>query len=171
MLNTILSHTPLWVFGILAALVALGSAQMKTRQMTVQRASAIPLVMVVLSLMGTVSAFPGSALALASWATAFTLTTATRVQQGAPRDAAYHPETRRFTVPGSTVPLLLMMGIFFTKYAAGASLGLQPQLAQLPGFACVISAAYGVFSGAFLARGWRLWRLRRATAGPRMTRP
>ena len=61
--------------------------------------------------------------------------------------------------PGSAVPLALMMGIFFTKYAVGVLLAMHPELRHQMGFALGISALYGGFSGIFAARALRLWTL------------
>ncbi|MBK9574434.1 MAG: hypothetical protein IPO43_17780 [Rhodoferax sp.] len=40
----------------------------------------------------------------------------------------YDSWTQRFTLPRSWVPLLLILGIFVTKFAVGAATGLQPGL-------------------------------------------
>ncbi|MEO7939170.1 MAG: DUF6622 family protein, partial [Burkholderiaceae bacterium] len=57
------------------------------------------------------------------------------------------------------VPLVLIIGIFLTKYAAGIELALQGSLIYDSHFVWGLASLYGLFSGAFLARGWRLWRL------------
>ena len=162
MLGQILAHTPTWVFALFAALVALGLSQMRTREVPLARAAILPLVMVALSLAGTLNAFPGSLWALASWATALSITTSLLCMKPMASGTALHPNSKRFTLPGSAVPLALMMGTFFTQYAVGASLGMHAELAQLPAFAIGASATYGLFSGAFLSRGLRLWRVSRA---------
>ena len=51
------------------------------------------------------------------------------------------------------------MGIFFTKYAVGVSIGMQPALAHDTSFALTVSTLYGAFSGIFMARTAKLWRL------------
>ena len=162
MLSQILAHTPIWVFALFAVLVALGLTQMRTREVPLSRAAILPLVMVLLSLMGTLSAFPGSLWALASWTAVLALTTWLLCLKSPADGTVFHATSRRLTLPGSAVPLALMMGIFFTKYAVGASVGMNAELVHLPAFAIGASAAYGLFSGAFLARGLRLWRLSRA---------
>jgi len=43
--------------------------------------------------------------------------------------------------------------------AAGASIGMQPSLAHDSSFALIVSGLYGAFSGIFLARAARLWRI------------
>jgi hypothetical protein len=161
MLNQILVHTPIWVFALLAALIALGLAQMRSREVSLQRASILPLVMAALSLAGTLSAFGTSAGPLAAWAAALAVSTFAALSLPQPDGVAYNATTQRFTLPGSAVPLALMMGIFVTKYAVGASLGMHLNFAQAPSFALTASAVYGLFSGAFLGRGIRLWRLSR----------
>ena len=62
-------------------------------------------------------------------------------------------------VPGSAVPLALMMGIFLTKYAVGVTLAMHLVQAGDLAFAMSLSALYGAFSGVFAARAARLWRL------------
>ena len=60
---------------------------------------------------------------------------------------------------GSAVPLMLMMGIFFTKYVVGVSLSMHPELAHQTPVAVGISALYGAFTGIFVGRAARLWKL------------
>jgi hypothetical protein len=57
------------------------------------------------------------------------------------------------------VPLLLMMGIFFTKYGVGVTLALHPGMRHDASFALAIPVLYGVFSGVFAGRAVRLWKL------------
>jgi hypothetical protein len=49
--------------------------------------------------------------------------------------------------------------LFALKYAAGASLALHPALAAHPWFGGAFALGYGLFSGAFLARGLNLRQL------------
>ena len=71
----------------------------------------------------------------------------------------YNAWTQQFQLPGSWTPLVLMMGIFITKYAAGVALAMQPDLARDALFSQSIGALYGGFSGVFAGRALRLWRL------------
>lgn len=54
---------------------------------------------------------------------------------------------------------MLMMGIFFTKYSVGVTLVLHPEFGRQALFALGISALYGAFTGIFIGRAIRLWRL------------
>ena len=97
--------------------------------------------------------------ALAAWAAAALLVGVATLRLAPASTAQYNPQARSFSLPGSGVPLALMMGIFCTKYALGVTLALQPALAREAAFALGLSALYGAFSGVFAARAARLWRL------------
>ena len=64
------------------------------------------------------------------------------------------------------LPLVLMLGIFATKFFVGVNLAMHPALATDPIFAGGFSLVYGMFSGVFLARGMALRSL--ATGTPRL---
>ncbi len=159
MLAQIIIHTPLWVWGLLLALLALGLNQMFTRTVTLRRSTLLPLIMVALSLNGTVSAFGTAPQVLLAWLVAGVLTGALVLQRPLPPGTRFDAPSRRFTVPGSAVPLVLIVGIFVVKYGVGATLAVQPALAHSTGFRLAFGALYGAFSGVFAARGFRLWRL------------
>lgn len=159
MLLQILSHTPHWVFGLFALLAWLGAKQLRDNDVAQLRIAVMPLAMVGLSLYGVVSAFGDAPLALAGWAAA-ALVAGLFVQSIAlPAATRFDAASRRFHLPGSAVPLLLMMGIFFTKYVVGVLLVMHPVLAHQPYFAIAVSTLYGAFSGIFFSRALRLWKL------------
>jgi hypothetical protein len=159
MLTQILTHTPTWVFGLFFALLAYGLKQLKSQTASLVRMSAMPLAMVGLSIYGVASAFGSHAMALVVWPLAAVATATLIASRQVPAGVSYDAAKRQFSLPGSAVPLALMMGIFFTKYAVGVSLAMVPQLAQLDGFVLTVTAIYGAFSGLFLGRAIRLWRL------------
>ena len=112
-----------------------------------------------LAVYGVVSAFADTPWALAAWATMALLVGAATLRLAPASTAQYNPQARSFSLPGSGVPLALMMGIFTTKYAVGVALSLHPALEHDTLVALGISTLYGVFSGSFIARALRLWRL------------
>jgi hypothetical protein len=164
MLIQILTHTPRWVFALFLALVVLGAQQMFTRQVTLLRVLLLPAAMTGLSVWGVVSAFPLQPLALPAWMAGAVLAASLVLQSPLPQGVRYHTASQRFQLPGSVVPLALMMGVFFTKYVVGVTLAQTPQLAVTPGFSLVLSVLYGLFSGTFAGRAARLWRLATANA-------
>ena len=148
-----------WVFVLFAALLWLGLKQMVPRTASLNRITIMPLAMTGLSLFGVTSAFGSSPQALLTWmvgaAAAFTAV----YQMVRTTNFQYDVSRRIFQMPGSVVPLALFMGIFFTKYAVGASIGMNPSLAHDSNFALTVSTLYGAFSGIFLARAAKLWRV------------
>lgn len=170
-LGAVVQQTPYWVWALLAGLVALGASQMRERHVGLRRAMAMPAVFAALAMAGVGSAFAtgGQApAALAAWllAAICAATLALRLEPTAPRGARYWPQARSFYLPGSAMPLVLILGVFLTKYFVGVELALQPALAQSREFAVQIGTLYGLFSGMFVARALRLWRLARASAVP-----
>lgn len=159
MLNQVVSHTPLWVWPLLLGLIWLGLNQTVTRSVPLRRVSLVALGMALWSLYGTLSAFGSQGWVLPAWLVGAGLLATLVLRTPLPTGTHYDDWTGRFTVPGSWVPLGLILGIFLTKYAVGARLSLQPALATSTAFALGFSALYGAFSGAFLARAIRLLRL------------
>ena len=62
-------------------------------------------------------------------------------------------------MPGSWLPMGVILAIFMTKYAVGVTLSMQPSLAHSDAFTLSVSLLYGLFSGFFAGRAIRLWRL------------
>lgn len=162
MIVQILSNTPIWVWALLPALVFLGLSQARARTASMARVTVMPLAMAGFSAWGTVSAFGGSPLfgyVMLAWMFAAAVMMALVAPMAVPRGTTYDVAKRTFALPGSWAPLLLIMGIFVTKYAVGATLALQPGMARHGIFALAMGSLYGLFSGIFAGRAARLWRL------------
>jgi hypothetical protein len=159
-LMPILRQTPVWVWGLLASLIALGVSQLRDRQAGVARVSLLPLVMTILSVSGTFSALgntPHAGLVISAWLGAAVLAFALFAPGRA--NAQFDPAQRVFHMPGSAVPLLLIVGIFLVKYVVGVDLAMAPQLVREPSYVLSVAALYGAFTGVFIGRASRLWRL------------
>jgi hypothetical protein len=169
MLSAIVKHTPIWVWGLLAALLWLGIRQMFPRSVGTRQVLLLPLGMAVFSAYGLASAFGGSAGVVTTWLlTAVAVAVASLLWRPlAPTSIRYDAAQGRLHLPGSAMPLALILGIFLTKYIVGVELALQPALAHDTGVALQVAVLYGVFNGVFAARAARLWRLaQRTTASP-----
>ena len=164
MLIQIISHTPLWVWAILVVLLWVGLKQTLPRSVSLRRITVLPLVMVGLSLAGTLTAFGAGNHALLAWGAAAAVAAAVVMTRTLPQATQYNTWTQHFQIPGSWTPLVLMMGIFITKYAVGVTLSMRPDLARDAMFSQSVGALYGGFSGVFVARAARLWRLASAKA-------
>jgi hypothetical protein len=154
----ILTHTPRWVFVLFALLLVLGVQQLSPREVALRRVVLLPLAMGALSFYGLLSAFGTQPAALLAWAACAVGAAGSLLGRPLPRGLRYDAQERRLSVPGSAVPLALMMGVFFTKYAVGVILSQAPQLAHTAAFALPCAAVYGVFSGLFAGRALRLLR-------------
>lgn len=157
----VLRQTPLWVWGLLVALLALGASQLRERSASLARVSLMPVAMTLFSVSGTFSAFgatPHLGLAISAWLSAAVVAFAL-VARGRADGAQYDPALRLYRLPGSIVPLLLIVGIFLVKYVVGVDLTMAPQLVRDTQYVLCVAALYGAFTGFFIGRAARLWRL------------
>jgi hypothetical protein len=153
MITSILQHTPVWVWALLGALLALGLSQTRTREVSKTRATLLPLAMVCLSIssvMGSLGQLPVAA--AAGWIAGFVVAVRLLAPMVAAHGATWSAETEHFRVPGSWVPVTLIAGLFVLKYAAGAGMAILPSLATNSVFAGTLSLVYGVFAGLFWGR-------------------
>lgn len=155
----ILSHTPAWVWLIFIVLAILGYLQSRDRQVNAARLFIVPAVMIVLAVYGIASAFDFSLLALMVWGVGFILPLAFATPFLTPKGVSITP-FGLFHIPGSWLPLILMMAIFSIKYLLGVvSARHLPAIAD-PWFVCIISVLLGTLSGVFLARNIGILRSR-----------
>ena len=161
MLIQILAGTPLWVFALFALLLWLGGRQLTAHHVALGHATMLPFAMTALSIYGLLSVFSHQPVAVLGWAVAAFSTGAFVLRRALPDGVRYDATTRGFHLAGTAVPLILMMGIFFTKYAVSVQVAMHPALANDRVFALCVGVLYGAFSGIFAARGLRLWRLAR----------
>ena len=164
MFVAIVQHTPGWVWAALLALVGAGLAQTRDRDVSLLRITILPLVLIVLSVSGVFRTFGHAPVALGGWAAGVGAALAFARNTVAVRGAAWSSSTGRLRVPGSWLPLALIVGLFAVKYVAGASLALHPALADDAAFAGACSLAYGSFGGLFAARALSLRGLARSGA-------
>jgi len=163
MLAQIITNTPLWVWGLAIGLIALGSLQLFQRTVNLRRIMLPSLAMAGFSLYGTLSAFGSRPQIMLAWLAAACLIAWPLMRRPLPDSTRYFPDTRQFALPGSWIPLALIMAIFSCKYAVGATLAMHPEWAGRADFSLSLGILYGAFSGAFIGRAFRLWRA--ASAG------
>jgi len=142
----IVSNTPLWVFGLLAGLTLLGVKQLRLRPLSPQRLVLLPLAMGTWSLM---SLTDKSTLPLLCYLGAAVMGTALMLLM--PRRIVRR-EQGLYLVPGSPLPLVLMLSIFTLHYVSGVLQARAPELLTTPGLLLGSSAAYGALSGLLIGR-------------------
>lgn len=169
MLLSILAHTPIWVFALLAALLWLGARQTRPNSAPLWRVLALPLAMVLLAGWGVVAAFGHGALGLAglaAWATSATAVGWAVLRQPLPAALHYDATSGRVHRPGSWTPLLLILTIFALKYCLSVMLVLHPTLSRHAPVVAGLSLLYGLLSGLFAGRALQVWRLAQAASRP-----
>ena len=161
-----LQHIPVWVFFLLIGLIVMGLLQTRTRQLRKRRLLSVNIALTVFTLVGVVQLWrptPWLAVGLLSWAISCVLVAWALGQGPAPAGASYETNSRRFTVPGSWLPLALFMAIFACKFAVGMLSATAPETIHSMQAAIGISTVYGLFSGVLNARALRLLRLKQTT--------
>jgi len=166
MLLQIVQHTPVWVWGLLAALVAYGWTQTRSRDISLTRLTVVPLVLLVLSFAGVISTFAHATVAILAWGVgvASAITAGRRLLKV--RGASWSPESGLLHVPGSWLPMTLMVALFLIKYGVGVTLAMNHAMASNTAFAACCGLAYGSFSGLFAARALGLRSLASTGAMP-----
>ena len=159
MIVQILSHTPIWVYGLFFVLLAFGLIQTRTRSVRKMPALLLPAGMLALSLWGIYSSFGLTTIPLAAWGMAIAI--ATVVGYTFFRDTRIHCTATdgNFFIPGSWGPLVVMMAIFLTKYVYAVMHAYNAEVISTPLFIGTLSAVYGLLSGYFSSRAVNLIKL------------
>ena len=149
MLIQILIHTPVYVWAILALLVWRGVVATHDREMAVRNIFIIPVIMLAISLQDLFAKFGGAYFPLCAWAGSAVAVIVLVVKfSGAGVSAgAKHGSVR---VYGSKVPLVIMIGLFLTKYVTAVTLVIEPYAGESAAFQAVVCALSGAFNGYFL---------------------
>ena len=157
-----IAGTPLWVWGLLAALVVLGLIQARARTIGEVRLAVMPLALAAYSFYGLTLLFGFTVAGAFAWAVGVATSLGTGIAMGRLAGARYLPDSRRFVVPGSWIPLAAILAIFLSRYVVAVSLAMQPDLRQVTAFAIGTSLACGLLGGFFPARALRVWSQRSA---------
>jgi nucleotide-binding universal stress UspA family protein len=84
-----------------------------------------------------------------------------------PETARYDVGSGKLLVVGSWIAMLVILGIFFVRYAMGVGLAMQLEIVRDHNVQLAVSLVLGAFSGFFLARGLVFWRIYGAHRGQR----
>jgi hypothetical protein len=164
MIVQILSNTPTWVFALFVVLLALGLMQTRTRTVRKLPALLLPLGMIALSLAGINSSFGLKPVPVTVWAVSLAVAAAVGYALFRDKRVQYHAAAARFSLPGSWVPLAVIMAIFFAKYVYAVMHGFNAGIISTTPFIAALSAVYGMLSGYFAARALNLIKQARGSA-------
>ena len=163
-ITQILLYTPRWVFGLLAGLIVLGLLQVRTRQVPVQAVFIMPVAMTMMSIIGTLMDLGFKAITISCWLLGAVSVTLLLVKISR-SSVDYDHATRKLTLQGSWIPLLVIMAIFCTRYALGMSFGMNLNIVHEFYFAPLMSLILGALSGYFIAQGIKYLQVVRRPAG------
>lgn len=149
---TILSHTPIWVFVIFFTIIYLGLQQTKIRSITFFQAILLPILMIILSLLAVIASFKPDSLHLSLWAVGTAIGFLFATHYTLLGKISYLAASKRFIMPATWLPLVVMLLIFFTRYGVTVSLSQEMPFTQTPVFTLLVCVSYGLFCGFFASR-------------------
>ena len=158
-MNTI-AALPAWPFAILAVLLALGYRQSRSRIVRPATLARLAAAMLALSLYGVMATFGVGVVPVLAWAAGFGAVVLLAAPWLAPRGLAREGDAVR--MPGSWVPMGLMLGIFVTKFGLGFATGMHAPMLHDAWFITLACVGLGMLSGAFTARAKAVHRFDRA---------
>ncbi len=157
-----LSHIPLWVLPLFLFLLWMGQRQSRPRTMSPALAVSIAVALLGLSVYGVLAAFGARPIAVVCWAAGFaaSLTMGTRVF--GPGRLAMTGDRSAVNVPGSWLPMALLIGMFGAKFALGFLAGTGSPMLQQLWFVSLASVTLGLLSGGFATRSIAVFQFARA---------
>lgn len=164
MIFQILVHTPLWVWMILAFLIYRGVLASRDREISRWQMCIVPALFLWLSLDGIARNFGSQDGAIVAWLVGITAGIAIAWLSFDAQRMILLADGKTVFIRGSWKPMLLMLAIFLTKYAAGILLAMRPARAQDLGFIVAVCVLYGMCNGMFFAQLLRLFMLQRRIA-------
>lgn len=163
MLEQIISHTPTWVWVVLAVFLYRGIVALQDREVPLKKVILLPLLMLFLSLHGLIGLVHSNPLALGMAALAMLAGIALAWVSTA-RSVTVCPHGL-LLLRGSMTPLLMMIGIFTVKYGVAVTQAMHPEVLQATLPALVLGLIYGMFAGRSLGRVLRVLHLCRQAEG------
>ena len=157
-ISQVLKGTPSWVWAILVALIVLGVRQLRAR--VVSRYSVL-IAPVVFLFVGLMAAGRGPVV-FSAWALTLLATAAFTFFVWQPTGgASYDASTDRLNLPGSVIPMLLMLAIFLLNYVINVTLAIKPTLRSEIVWQVGLAIILGALSGVFFGRAATLSRMNR----------
>ncbi len=151
-LTEILKHTPTYVWGILAALIAFGVMQMRVQVVGRTRVLVVPVLLGAYSLASALATFGTQAGVVVAWAAGVgALLVAARWVRW-PSKVDFLADRNAFAIQGSVVPLVVLLAVFVARYVATVTLILNPQWRGLVETGLVGGLVYGLLAGVFALR-------------------
>jgi hypothetical protein len=154
------SHILAWIFAILLGLIAMGLVQTRTRLVNPRVLVGVATGLLAYSAWGVTSAFGLQLAPLLAWGLGLALALGLLMRWVASQGLVR--QGRAVQVPGSWLPMALLLSIFLAKFVLGMATGLGVSFVQASWFVALASGVFGLLSGSFAARAWAVHRFARA---------
>lgn len=159
---SVLTHTPIWVYALLAYLVWQGIQSLQSRDQPLWRLMIVPAFFITMGLSG-IALHPGAGLwPIASWLAGAAVFTPLGLSTG-PKLLAVDRPHGRVTRAGSAIPLVRNIIVFLLQYIVAVTAATHPD--SHTATALIGRAISGASAGYFI--GWAAALLHRYRATPR----
>ncbi len=147
-----LTHTPWWVYLLFALIFYKGVRSLKPRAVPLKKLIIVPLVVSAISLdtLFTQINLNGFNVLILSASAVLGLIAGYLMTVRAPIEV--DKEHLVYKMPGGITTLLLIFGVFFTKYYIGYEKAVDPTLMQQDGFETFVIIASMLFAGLFIGK-------------------
>ena len=159
----IITHTPLWVWGLLTALLALGLWQRRERRVRPFQLLLLPTVLMAMGLWSMAPGLVAQPVSALIWLLAVAGACWLGLRLPRPSTARWLPDVGQLQLPGSWLPLVIIVSIFSLRYATGVVLTFHPHWRGLAAVQWSLALVFGLLSGVFLGRALGLFQLTRPT--------
>lgn len=152
MVLDILRDTPLWVWFVAGLLWWRGHALTRSQITSGGRLFILPAVFLVMSLAATVTTFDARLPIMVAWVLGAITAALIWASSRQSEDLLFNRQNRTYRVPGSGVPLVLIMVAFCARYAIGIALAQHDDLRASMLFGVSSAFIFGSIGGAFMGR-------------------
>lgn len=152
----ILSGTPWWVWALAVYFINMGYQATKPRTVPLLRLAILPTLFFYLSLQNLLHAFNFGPLTIATWASALICGISLGWWRNKRTPIQVDQQKKQVHLPGSWIPLILVIGIFSIKYYFGYTQATNPQRFKDPLFELTTLSLTSLFSGFFCGQFARL---------------
>jgi hypothetical protein len=155
-LTAALTHTPVWVWVLLAFLIIVGLAATRSGETTLPKLAVLPSVFGGWAISNLVRATGLTLPVLGLWAAGLAVGTAVGYAMEDRTQVRVDRAARKLYLPGSWLPLMVTLIIFAFNYGLGYTAARWPETARDPAFVQTSMALGGLFLGLLIGRFARL---------------